>query len=205
MIRPRSRSSPVTAPTVALVTPSCLVSAERVGARPVWIRVSAAPGSETEASSAPIVHISINLYPCFVQLLYKLPLPLTARNETSRARIAITAFFAIDGFVFANWAVRIPAVKAAVGASPATLGMALLGVSAGAIATMALTGALCRRFGSATVTGAAATRLSLALLLPPLAHSALTLGLGLAVFGIGYGGLNVAMNAVAVDVVKLSG
>ncbi|HVT70871.1 MAG TPA: MFS transporter, partial [Trebonia sp.] len=29
--------------------------------------------------------------------------------------------------------------------------------------------------------------------------------LGLAVFGIGYGGLNVAMNAVAVDVVKLSG
>jgi len=76
--------------------------------------------------------MSICLYPCFVQLLYKLPLPLAAGNETSRVRAAVTAIFAMDGFVFASWAVRIPAVKAAVGASPATLGIALLGVSAGA-------------------------------------------------------------------------
>jgi MFS family permease len=107
----------------------------------------------------------------------------------------------MDGFVFASWAVRIPAVKAAVGASPATLGIALLGVSAGAIATMALTGSLCRRFGSARVAVVAATWLSLALLLPALARSAVALGLGLAVFGIGYGGLNVAMNSLAVDLV----
>ena len=145
--------------------------------------------------------MSICLYPCFVQLLYKVPLPLTARNETSRVRAAVTAFFAMDGFVFASWAVRIPAVKAAVGASPATLGIALLGVSAGAIATMALTGALCRRFGSARVVVAGAAWLSLALLLPALARSAVALGLGLAVFGIGYGGLNVAMNSLAVDLV----
>jgi MFS family permease len=138
-----------------------------------------------------------------VQLLYKLPLPLTARNGTSRARIAITAFFAMDGFVFASWAVRIPAVKAAVGASPATLGIALLGVSAGAIATMALTGALCRRFGSARVIVIAGAWLSLALLLPALARSAVALGLGLAVFGVGYGGLNVAMNSLAVDLVAV--
>jgi MFS family permease len=138
-----------------------------------------------------------------VQLLYKLPLAVTARNETSRARAAVTAFFAMDGFVFASWAVRIPAVKAAVGASPATLGIALLGVSAGAITTMALTGALCRRFGSARVIVAGAVWLSLALLLPALARSALALGLGLAVFGIGYGGLNVAMNSLAVDLVAV--
>ena len=136
-----------------------------------------------------------------MQLLYKLPLPFTARNETSHARIAITAFFAIDGFVFANWAVRIPAVKAAVGASPATLGIALLGVSAGAIATMALTGALCRRFGSDRLAVVGAAWLSLALLLPALARSAVALGLGLVVFGIGYGGVNVAMNSLAVDFV----
>jgi MFS family permease len=147
--------------------------------------------------------MSIYLYPCFVQLLYKIPLPLTARNETSRVRVAVTAFFAMDGFVFASWAVRIPAVKAAVGASPATLGIALLGVSVGAIATMALTGALCRRFGSARMVVAGAAWLSLALLLPALARSAVALGLGLAVFGIGYGGLNVAMNSLAVDVVAV--
>jgi MFS family permease len=136
-----------------------------------------------------------------VQLLYKLPLLLAARNETSRARVAVTAFFAMDGFVFASWAVRIPAVKATVGASPATLGIALLGVSGGAIATMALTGALCRRFGSARLVVVGAVWLSLALLLPALARSATALGLGLAVFGIGYGGLNVAMNSLAVDLV----
>jgi MFS family permease len=126
-----------------------------------------------------------------------------ARNDTNRARAAITAFFAMDGFVFASWAVRIPAVKAAVGASPATLGIALLGVSAGAIATMALTGTLCRRIGSARVTVIAAPWLSLALLLPALAHSAAALALGLVVFGVGYGGLNVAMNSLAVDLVAV--
>ena len=138
-----------------------------------------------------------------MQLLYKLPLPVTVRNETSRVRAAITAFFAMDGFVFASWAVRIPAVKASVGASPATLGIALLGVSVGAIATMALTGALCRRFGSPWLIVAGAVWLSLTLLLPALARSALALGLGLAVFGIGYGGLNVAMNTLAVDLVAV--
>ena len=122
-------------------------------------------------------------------------------DALGRARAATTAFFAFDGFAFASWAVRIPAVKAATGASPAALGVALLGVSAGAIATMALSGALCRRFGSTRVVIAAATWLSLALLLPALARSALALGAGLVMFGIGYGCLNVAMNSIAVDVV----
>ena len=136
-----------------------------------------------------------------MQLLYKLPFPVTARNQLSRVRAAITVFFAVDGFIFASWAVRIPAVKAAVGASPAALGIALLGASGGAIATMTLTGALCRRFGSARVVVVACAWLSLALLLPALARSAPALGLALIVFGIGYGGLNVAMNSLAVDVV----
>src|SRR6185437_10211362 len=151
----------------------------------------------------PVVRISVYLYPDFVQLLYKVPSPAAARNETSRLRTAITAFFAMDGFVFANWAVRIPAVKASVGASPATLGIALLGVSLGAIATMAATGALCRRFGSPRLIVAGAVWLSLALLLPALARSAVALGLALAVFGVGYGGLNVAMNSLAVDLVAV--
>ncbi len=109
----------------------------------------------------------------------------------------------MDGFVFASWAVRIPAVKAAVGASPASLGIALLGASVGAIATMALTGALCRRLGSARVIVIAAPWLALALLLPTLARSAVAPALGLAVFGNGYGGLNVAMNSLAVDLVAV--
>ena len=116
-------------------------------------------------------------------------------------RLALTGFFALDGFVYASWAVRVPAVKAQTGASPAALGLALLGMSAGALATMLISGALCRRFGSRQLTVVSGALLSAALLLPPLAHSALTLGLALLVFGAAYGCLNVAMNSVAVDVV----
>jgi MFS family permease len=139
-----------------------------------------------------------------VQLLNKIAVPAAAgEHATSRVRVAATAFFAFDGFIFATWAVRIPAVKAATGASPAELGLALLGVSGGAILTMALSGMLCRRFGATRVLICGAAWLSLALLLPALAKSALALGLGLVVFGIGYGCVNVAANTVAVDVVAV--
>jgi len=139
-----------------------------------------------------------------VQLLNKIAVPpAAAQQATSRVRAAVTAFFAFDGFIFATWAVRIPAVKAATGASPAELGIALLGVSGGAILTMALSGALCRRFGAVRVLICGAAWLSLAVLLPALARSALALGLGLVVFGIGYGCVNVAANTVAVDVVAV--
>jgi MFS family permease len=116
-------------------------------------------------------------------------------------RAAATAFFAVDGFVFATWAVRIPAVKAATHAPPAVLGLALLGLSGGAIATMTISGALCRRFGAGRMTVASAILLLFALLLPPLARSAVALGLALLVFGAAYGSLNVSMNSIAVSVV----
>ena len=109
--------------------------------------------------------------------------------------------FAAHGFMFASWAVRVPAVKQQAAASSAALGLALLGLSAGAVATMLLAGALCRRFGSPRVTVLSCAVLSLTLPLPALARSALALGLLLAAFGAAYGCLNVAMNSVAVDIV----
>ncbi|MFJ1747509.1 MFS transporter [Streptomyces sp. NPDC088116] len=124
-----------------------------------------------------------------------------ARSSLSRTRIALTVFFALDGFLFAGWVVRIPAIKEQTGASPSDLGLALLGVSAGAVVTMVFTGRLCRRFGGHPVTVLCAVLLSLSLVLPPQAHSALALGLVLLVFGAAYGGLNVAMNSAAVDLV----
>ncbi|GAA2429877.1 MFS transporter [Streptomyces glaucus] len=122
-------------------------------------------------------------------------------GHLTRLRIALTAFFALDGFVFAGWVVRIPAVKEQTGASASTLGLALLGVSAGAVVTMTLTGRLCRRYGSHSVTVVCAVLLSLSVALPPLTHSALALGLVLLLFGAAYGGINVAFNSAAVDLV----
>jgi uncharacterized membrane protein YphA (DoxX/SURF4 family) len=69
------------------------------------------------------------------------------RGDLSRLRVALCAVFAAHGFMFASWAVRVPAVKEQTAASSAALGLALLGLSAGAVATMLLAGALCRRFG----------------------------------------------------------
>ena len=115
--------------------------------------------------------------------------------------IALCAVFAAHGFMFASWAVRVPAVKEQTGASSSALGLALLGLSTGAVATMLLAGALCRRFGSPRVTVLSCAVLSLTLPLPTLARSALALGLLLAGFGAAYGCLNVAMNSVAVDIV----
>ncbi|MEU0247987.1 MFS transporter [Streptomyces sp. NPDC006235] len=122
-------------------------------------------------------------------------------NSLTRLRTAITVFFALDGFVFAGWVVRIPAIKEQTDASASALGLALLGVSAGAVVTMVLTGRLCRRFGNHRVTVACAVLLSLSVALPPLTHSALALGLVLLVFGAAYGGINVAFNSAAVDLV----
>ncbi|MEU1348591.1 MFS transporter [Streptomyces sp. NPDC005775] len=110
-------------------------------------------------------------------------------------------FFALDGFLFAGWVVRIPAIKQQTGASASTLGLALLGVSAGAVITMMFTGRLCRRFGSHPVTVVCGVLLPLSIALPAQTHSALSLGLVLLVFGAAYGGMNVAANSAAVDLV----
>ncbi|MGW7202485.1 MFS transporter [Streptomyces sp. NPDC054837] len=122
-------------------------------------------------------------------------------NALSRLRIVLTAFFALDGFIFAGWVVRIPAIKEQTHATASTLGLALLGVSAGAVITMTLTGRLCRRYGNHQVTVACAVLLSLSVALPPLTHSPLALGAVLLIFGSAYGGINVAFNSAAVDLV----
>lgn len=119
----------------------------------------------------------------------------------TRLRVAITVFFALDGFIFAGWVVRIPDIKQQTHASASALGLALLGVSAGAVVTMTLTGRLCGRYGSHPVTVVCAALLSLSVILPPLTHSAAALGAVLLLFGAAYGGLNVAFNSAAVDLV----
>ncbi|MHA4814653.1 MFS transporter [Streptomyces aculeolatus] len=124
-----------------------------------------------------------------------------AGAQLARLRTVLTVFFALDGFVFAGWVVRIPDIKDQTGASPSALGLALLGVSAGGVATMVLTGGLIRRYGAHVVTVGTAVLLCAGVVLPPLTRSALALGLVLLVFGAAFGSINVAMNSAAVDLV----
>nr|WP_236655299.1 MFS transporter [Streptacidiphilus carbonis] len=115
--------------------------------------------------------------------------------------MALTAFFALDGFLFAGWVVRIPAIKAAVHASPGELGLALLCVSAGAVLVMTGVGRLCLRFGNHPVTVASAVLLCVSVALPPQAHTVWSLGGVLLLFGAGYGAMNVGINSAAVDLI----
>jgi hypothetical protein len=119
----------------------------------------------------------------------------------TQMRIAVTLFFALAGFLFAGWAVRLPAIKVQVHSSPGALGLALLCMTGSAVITMTVMGHVCERIGSRQATIATAALLSLSIVPPMFTHAAWALGLTLIIFGIGYGGIDVAVNSVAVDLI----
>ena len=63
-------------------------------------------------------------------------------------RLAVGAFFFLQGLVFASWASRIPDIKQALDLNEAQLGGVLFAIPMGQMAAMALSGYLVSRFGS---------------------------------------------------------
>jgi MFS family permease len=123
----------------------------------------------------------------------------------SRLRVLLSGYFMLNGFMYGNWVVRIPDVKASVHASPGLLGAALLGTSGGAVLTMMISGKLCERYGYRIVTVASSAALAVSIALPGHAHSVLVLGVMLFLLGVFYGSNDVAINAGAVELVEHSG
>jgi hypothetical protein len=111
----------------------------------------------------------------------------------------------LDGLVFGSWAARIPDLAAQVGAGHATLGLILLYVSVGALASMQLTGMLCARLGAGAVSAIAAVLTSIAIALPGAAGSIPELAAIVLVFGAATGMLNVSVNAVGVRIERAAG
>ena len=126
-------------------------------------------------------------------------------SGTGRARLAVIAVFAANGVLFGNWAVRIPDVKDALALSEAALGGALLVPAVGALISMPLTGALSARMGSRTATAGMTVAFCLVPVLLGLAPSLPWLVPALFLFGLAFGGLDVAMNAQAVTVERAVG
>jgi len=118
------------------------------------------------------------------------------------ARYAVSAIFFLTGVGSASWAVRIPAVQHRLGLSAGGLGMALLGLSAGAILAMAIAGRLVAKHGSRPVTGIAIFAFAAALMVPSMAPNAAMLMIALVALGVANGLLDVAMNAQAAAVQK---
>jgi MFS family permease len=71
-------------------------------------------------------------------------------DQERHARVATTLIFFMAGFVYAAWATRIPTIKADLDLSAGALGLAILGLEAGAIAGLPAGGVLAAAGGSRT-------------------------------------------------------
>ena len=120
--------------------------------------------------------------------------------QLGRARRAVLAVFALNGFALGGWFVRIPAVQDRLGIGEGLLGVALLGAAVGALLSMTVTGALISRLGSRRVVGATAFLLPASLIPLDLAPNVVALALALLLVGAANGALDVSMNSHAVAV-----
>lgn len=122
-----------------------------------------------------------------------------------RARIALTAIFAMHGMLFASWTAHIPAIQHEVGANNGELGTALLGAPVRSVLAMILVGRLIPRFGSRAVTRVGLVGYGLTGLLAGLAGNLGELFAARGVWGAFQGGLDVAMNAHGTEVERVHG
>ena len=113
---------------------------------------------------------------------------------------AVAAAFAVNGLLFGAWAARVPAFKDRFALDAAALGLVLLALGVGALASFLVAGHLSERHGAPRVTRATVALYGPALLLLALAPNAVLLGLALFAFGTLHGGMDVAMNGWAVEV-----
>lgn len=117
--------------------------------------------------------------------------------ELRRARFAVVATFATAGFIFSNWAARIPVVKEQLDLTGSGLGILLLCASAGSLTALPITGILVDRFDTARVVGVMALTMMTGLtatVTAVVAGSTPIAAASLYVLGVGLGSWDVAMN-----------
>jgi MFS family permease len=118
----------------------------------------------------------------------------------SKARAAMAAIFFLNGFGFATWVSRIPAVRQALNLTEGALGTALLAIAVGALVAFPLTGRGSVTSGARAVTIATGLAYCAVLAGPTFAGDLPSFALLLFVFGAANGAMDVSMNALAVEV-----
>lgn len=118
-------------------------------------------------------------------------------------RLAVSIFFFINGFLYANWISRLPEVQAFYDVSNSMLGTLLLCSAAGAIIAMPFSGWLTVRFGSQQLTAVMGIVFCLIVPLVPLFTNLWMVGSLFFTIGILTGALDVSMNGQAVYVERL--
>jgi len=123
------------------------------------------------------------------------------------ARNAVYVVFFGNGFLFANWAARIPQVRTELGITPGVLGLVLLCLALGAGIGTSLSGLFTSRLGETRTVSVmamvAATGMALAAVGVLLGTPAVAAGL--VVFGFGSGTWDVAMNVQGAAIERVLG
>jgi MFS family permease len=122
-----------------------------------------------------------------------------ASIEERRARAATTVIFFMTGWVYAAWATRIPAIKDDLGLSDGELGLAILGLEAGAIVGLPAGGALVARIGSRRALQLGFSTYPTALFAVGLAPGLTALAGSLAAMAAATSVVDVAMNAQGIE------
>lgn len=128
--------------------------------------------------------------------------------SVSRRRNALIAFFLIPGIVLASWVTRTPAIRDAIHASIAEMGLVLLGLSFGSLAGVLGAGRIVSRIGTkaTALIGLGLTVASLlTITIGVLSNSALVVTIGLTLFGLGMGMCEIAINIDGAEVERQMG
>ena len=131
--------------------------------------------------------------------------PATLAYPLPTYRLAVLAAFVINGFLYASWAARVPDIQAQYGVNDAAFGLVLICASGGAFAAMPFSAWIIARLGVVRTSACSALVYAAAVaLMPQLPPGGAVYPLFF-VMGIGFGLLDVAMNAQAVEVEKAYG
>ncbi len=122
------------------------------------------------------------------------------RVRVLAGRNAVGWVFGINGFFFASWVARLPAVRDELGVTPGELGLVLLALSVGSVGALPLSGFVVHRLGPARTVLAGAVLVALALAVAGVAPGVVVLMASLLVYGAGTGTWDVAMNVEAAAV-----
>lgn len=127
------------------------------------------------------------------------------RGLFSEARLAVSMIFLANGFLVGSWAPKIPEFAERLSLTESALGIMIFFFGVGSLVAMPLTGAAIARRGSQPALRLMALLALFNLPLVTFAPGAATAALALLVFGATIGGMDVAMNANAVEVERNEG
>jgi predicted MFS family arabinose efflux permease len=132
---------------------------------------------------------------------------LVDEAQSREARNAVYLVFFGNGFLFANWAARIPQVRAGLGVTPGVLGLILLCLAVGSGIGTPLSGLIISRLGeSRTVSAmAVAAAAGMAVAAVGVLLGTPAVAAGLLVFGFGSGTWDVAMNVQGTAIERVLG